>query len=225
MVPTSRFSTGTPFEINFQPDSRNRYKANRLSMHVQDLGPRQKELEIERAAARIRRQQEIEHGVTHNQVKTAKATISEFEEWPRPLRLSVCKKPKPGTVQSEIQIKSELEGATEAITQPKEIDLPHLKRESESESIPDVARLSMNSVRSTLSQGPWFTKGYISEQDGMFFKMSRRFVTASKAEWVIESDDGTRILKCFGYTNSLSRCTGKCIHACGIHFRLPTNQP
>jgi len=38
----------------------------------------------------------------------------------------------------------------------------------------------------------------------MQFTMSRRVITMSKMEWAVEGTDGSRLLKCFEQTNSLS---------------------
>lgn len=49
------------------------------------------------------------------------------------------------------------------------------------------------------------TKGLFAGEQGLQFTMSRRVINMSKMEWEIQSPGGSRILKCYEQTNSLSR--------------------
>ncbi|KAL2061924.1 hypothetical protein VTL71DRAFT_7302 [Oculimacula yallundae] len=82
-----------------------------------------------------------------------------------------------------------------------------LQRKMEIERIPVPPMASTVVPRALTSPGVWFTKGFFSGREGMQFRMTRRVMNFSKAEWVIESDDGAKILKGFGHSNSLSRRT------------------
>jgi hypothetical protein len=58
------------------------------------------------------------------------------------------------------------------------------------------------------NMGIWFTKGFFAGGVGLTLTMSRRYLTYSKMEWVVENEDGSRLMKCYSQTNSLSRRTG-----------------
>jgi hypothetical protein len=60
------------------------------------------------------------------------------------------------------------------------------------------------------NMGIWFTKGFFAGGAGLTLTMSRRYLTYSKMEWVVENEDGSGFLKCYSQTNSLSRRTGMC---------------
>jgi hypothetical protein len=53
--------------------------------------------------------------------------------------------------------------------------------------------------------GIWDTKGLFAGEQGLQFTMSRRVVNMSKMEWEILSPGGSRVLKCYEQTNTLSR--------------------
>ncbi|KAK0102806.1 hypothetical protein ONS96_005440 [Cadophora gregata f. sp. sojae] len=88
--------------------------------------------------------------------------------------------------------------------------MTRLQRKAEIEKIPSVrSDLLPAPPKTSVQSGIWFTKGFLAGREGMQIKMTRRVTNFSKMEWVIENDDGAKILKSFGHSNSLSRKTGK----------------
>ncbi|PVH82607.1 hypothetical protein DL98DRAFT_513715 [Cadophora sp. DSE1049] len=85
--------------------------------------------------------------------------------------------------------------------------MTRLQKKAEIEKVPVQPELLPASPKSPVNAGVWFTKGFFAGREGMQIKMTRRVTNFSKMEWVIESDDGSRILKSFGHSNSLSRKT------------------
>ncbi|CZT43693.1 uncharacterized protein RSE6_03765 [Rhynchosporium secalis] len=86
-----------------------------------------------------------------------------------------------------------------------EQSIARMRRRMEIERIPSTKSVAPRAPTSSLS---WFLKGFFSGPEGMHMKMTRRVTSFAKSEWVIESDDGSKIIKGFGHSNSLSRKTG-----------------
>ncbi|KAH7313142.1 hypothetical protein BKA65DRAFT_153932 [Rhexocercosporidium sp. MPI-PUGE-AT-0058] len=88
-----------------------------------------------------------------------------------------------------------------------EQSITRMQRKAEIEKVPVQSVTSVAAARAPINSGVWFTKGFFAGREGMQIKMTRRVTKFSKLEWVIESDDGSKILKSFGHSNSLSRKT------------------
>lgn len=84
----------------------------------------------------------------------------------------------------------------------------HPKRtRAEIESIPpsDSSSKYEEPVAFATNRGIFFTGGFFAREQGLELKMTRMVTTFSKMEWLIQDLAGTRRLKCFAQTNSLSR--------------------
>ncbi|KAH8783704.1 hypothetical protein BGZ57DRAFT_925783 [Hyaloscypha finlandica] len=83
---------------------------------------------------------------------------------------------------------------------------PARRTQQELEAIPEPA--SSKPEEPTVfgtNLGIWDTKGLFAGEQGLQFTMSRRVVNMSKMEWEILSPGGSRVLKCYEQTNTLSR--------------------
>jgi hypothetical protein len=83
---------------------------------------------------------------------------------------------------------------------------PARRTQQELEAIPEPASAKPEepTVFGT-DLGIWDTKGLFAGEQGLQFTMSRRVVNMSKMEWEILSPGGSRVLKCYEQTNTLSR--------------------
>lgn len=85
----------------------------------------------------------------------------------------------------------------------------HPKRtRAEIESIPASSSPSPKDeeiVALATNRGIFFTGGFFAREQGLELRMTRMVSTFSKMEWLIQDLAGTRRLKCFAQTNSLSR--------------------
>jgi hypothetical protein len=83
---------------------------------------------------------------------------------------------------------------------------PARRTQAEIEAIPEPA-LSKAEEPASFGTNPgiWDTKGLFAGEQGLQFTMSRNVITMSKMEWEIQSPGGSRVLKCYEQTNSLSR--------------------
>jgi hypothetical protein len=81
------------------------------------------------------------------------------------------------------------------------------RTQKEIEAVPERAAPAKleESASFWTSLGALDTKGLFAGEQGLQFTMSRRVITMSKMEWLIESPGGSRVLKCYEQTNSLSR--------------------
>jgi hypothetical protein len=81
------------------------------------------------------------------------------------------------------------------------------RTQKEIEAIPEPALVTKlkNPAGFGTNLGASDTRGLFAGEQGLQFTMSRRIITMSKIEWMIESPGGSRILKCYEQANSLSR--------------------
>ncbi|PMD23303.1 hypothetical protein NA56DRAFT_66745 [Hyaloscypha hepaticicola] len=81
------------------------------------------------------------------------------------------------------------------------------RTQKEIEAIPEPAVVTKleNPAGFGSNLGASDTKGLFAGEQGIQFTMSRRIITMSKIEWMIESPGGSRLLKCYEQVNSLSR--------------------
>ncbi|KAJ5052265.1 uncharacterized protein L3040_002019 [Drepanopeziza brunnea f. sp. 'multigermtubi'] len=223
-----------PAMIHRRLESISRKRASRQSIHGQLPSQEQSEAEMERALLRIKRQWEIEQGVTSPPLKKEPNLISGFN--PRPESRHVC---------FQVQEESEAERAPEPVKRApvaavvahpevpspvprkSEIQTPNvvaqlekqarrtsqIRRQSKFKILSplkkklDVAQPVNSVLESTPSQGLRLTQGFFSGPLGMHIKMTRRVKAFSKVEWIVEGENGATLLKCFGQSKSTSRQT------------------
>ncbi|KAI9054869.1 hypothetical protein LZ554_002013 [Drepanopeziza brunnea f. sp. 'monogermtubi'] len=223
-----------PSMIHRRLESISRRRASRQSIQGQLPSQEQNEADMERALMRIKRQWEIEQGVTSPPPKKEPNLISGFN--PRPESRHVC---------FQLQEESEVERAPEPVKRApvaavvahpevpspvprnSEIRTPDvvaqpekqarrtsvLRRQSKFKILSplkkklDVAQPVNSVLEATPSQGLWLTKGFFSGPLGMHIKMTRRIKAFSKVEWIVEGENGSTLLKCFGQAKSTSRQT------------------
>ncbi|EKD19638.1 hypothetical protein MBM_01590 [Drepanopeziza brunnea f. sp. 'multigermtubi' MB_m1] len=223
-----------PAMIHRRLESISRKRASRQSIHGQLPSQEQSEAEMERALLRIKRQWEIEQGVTSPPLKKEPNLISGFN--PRPESRHVC---------FQVQEESEAERAPEPVKRApvaavvahpevpspvprkSEIQTPNVvaqlekqarrtsqvRRQSKFKILSplkkklDVAQPVSSVLESTPSQGLRLTQGFFSGPLGMHIKMTRRVKAFSKVEWIVEGENGATLLKCFGQSKSTSRQT------------------
>jgi hypothetical protein len=84
---------------------------------------------------------------------------------------------------------------------------PARRTQKEIEAVPEraVPAILEEPASFGTNLGALDTKGLFAGEQGLQFTMSRRVITMSKMEWLIESPGGSRVLKCYEQTNSLSR--------------------
>jgi len=193
-------------------ESMSRLKASRQSMQIQIPAQVQRhpiqEIPIHSQAQRSL-DQEFQRSLEATRSSSFKAS---------PTRYSVqFPSPRPSTSRrSSIQVtptRSPLQTLPEHPIQiqrrpvPVEPTTTRMQKKAEIEKVPVQQETLPASPKSPVNAGVWFTKGFFAGREGMQFKMTRRVTNFSKMEWVIESDDGSKILKSFGHSNSLSRKT------------------
>jgi hypothetical protein len=85
---------------------------------------------------------------------------------------------------------------------------PPKRTQAEIEAIPTSASSSAKHeepVAFATNRGILFTGGFFAREQGLELRMTRMVTTFSKMEWLIQDLSGSRKLKCFAQTNSLSR--------------------
>ncbi|PBP17175.1 hypothetical protein BUE80_DR012043 [Diplocarpon rosae] len=192
-VTASRYSKALPprpYSILRHLNSLSRDQDSQQPIHAERSRQSQEELEWCKAAARIRRQWEIEQGLTSTEDRQA-IEIQPEPELHKPQKFS--------------QERSKFEGVQDTVL-PVTPDQKRL----EMERIPDVFAPLLTPVREFMGQGGWFTTGFFSGCEGMEIKMTRRVESFSKVHWLIESEAGSEILRGVGHSKSRSRRTDFC---------------
>ncbi|KAH9207746.1 hypothetical protein DL95DRAFT_468390 [Leptodontidium sp. 2 PMI_412] len=176
-------------------ESINRLKASRQSMQIQIPTQIQRhpiqEVPVQSRTQRL-------NGMEQEFLKSLEGTKAP------PVRHSV-QLPAPRTVLRPVPEVPVLAPARKPVGAEETIS--RMQRKAEIEKIPVPTIQSAESPRSPVNSSVWFTKGFFAGREGMQIKMTRRVTNFSKMEWVIESDNGSKILKGFGHINSLSRKT------------------
>lgn len=86
------------------------------------------------------------------------------------------------------------------------VPVPARRTQQEIEAIPAAASPELDhSGTFERNLGFLFMNELFAKAQGLQFTMSRHVITMSKMEWVTEGVDGSRLLKCYEQTNSLSR--------------------
>ncbi|CAL3965267.1 hypothetical protein PZA11_001940 [Diplocarpon coronariae] len=189
----SRYSKALPPRPNsilHQFDSKTRDQENQQSIRVERARRSEEDPGRCKAAARVQRQWEIEHGLTSTEDKQA---------------VEIQQEPEVQEPQTFGQERLDVEGFQDAV----EPVTPNQKR-LEIERIPDVFEPLLTPVRDFMGQGGWFTTDFFSGCEGMQIKMTRRVESFSKVQWLIESNTGSEILRGIGHSQSRSRRTDFC---------------
>jgi hypothetical protein len=84
---------------------------------------------------------------------------------------------------------------------------PQRRSQAEIEAIP-VSNSSSTKLEEPVAfatnRGIFFSGGFFAKEKGLQIKMTRIVTTGSRLEWVIQDLHGSKNLKCFAQTNSLS---------------------
>lgn len=195
-------------------ESMSRLKVSRQSMQIQIPTQVQRypiqEIPIHNQAQKPL-DQEFQRSLETSKIGTIKAS---------PTRYSVqLPSPRPSTSRrSSIQLtptRSPLQTLPEHPVQiprkpvPADPTTTRLQKKAEIEKVPNQPQALVAPSKSSFNAGVWFTKGFFAGREGVQIKMTRRVTNFSKMEWVIEGDDGSKILKSFSHSNSPSRKTGE----------------
>ncbi|KAH7384790.1 hypothetical protein BKA64DRAFT_681436 [Cadophora sp. MPI-SDFR-AT-0126] len=188
-------------------DSMNRLKASRQSMQIQIPTQIQRH-PIQEVPIHNRAQRSLDWEFLKSLEASNGSPIGHSNQLPSPrpliskrhsIQVTPTRSPLQTLPEHPVQIPRKPVSSEPALTR--------IQKKAEIERVPVQPEGLPASPRSTPNSGVWFTKGFFAGREGMQIKMTRRVTNFSRMEWVLESDDGSKILKSFGHSNSLSRKT------------------